>query len=812
MFRTMFGSWIAGTMFMFHFANFMSMLRKHARPGLFWFIRDIDDEDLQNDPVKDMLQKPLVVVLPKIVVSFFIYLMLAWFLLWPLYLSVVCGWVDFRVMGYAGTYLPADSDRAQAPSNNSSDDANLAFGYLEWVVVYWALYLIALKAVQPMGVTQLYRTCIARLFDRCVFLFRLRSVVYGGFWPEDVSDWNENLWNSVDYREDGVRDAECSSEESFMLVLAQDKFVDIDIIKEIYHIDDVKPPEKLEFDIAVHQSPGCDPALIQAGYPLKPEFTPLRFTVAREQRFKIPILSSIRSWRDPIRIKMTYDEYKRLIGIRYTSGTAVSDKYDDGMFSFKLDLDKKPPVIVNVSVKYASKNGDDATVKGTIVYKPRHLYASVAKLVFTFLLSLSLAHYTLFFGLLWLGRFFIGVLSYSISLRWFKPSDVGSLLAGIALFLSLSNFVITPLLKFSREHCRHRNLVFNYLQGNRNLNAEVELHRQVFIEGDLSSSLSGLGVSKFHEENALRIFAKFNRGIADDKYIRNIRMECNLDRFAFIPVYWNDSFVSGTKSLLELLFSSLAFVIKWVFLLSALAVFIPVLSSEIFRTVIMKTLDFMGYMYSIIRKGFTRESIVGVYRVESLNELINLHETRLSGIFAKIIDTVLYPYQLRQLLRFFQATDFTWVRDTYVPFYDFKWDQISVKSTAKLALAVVAGGMLISLGPMVAFGLMKHIVLPLFAVFRLNYDNVVSDVELLTVCDRILIPGLLISPALKWMLRGLLYLKDAILNMILKSECLETKEIMDMDEAVREQLRRESLSSQPSPTSPLANPMDRDRI
>ncbi|KAI8906391.1 hypothetical protein EDD86DRAFT_210609 [Gorgonomyces haynaldii] len=64
--------WLLGTMFMFEFASYISLVRKIVRPGVLWFIRDPNDP--QFNPMLDIWRKPFLSQLRKLCVGFMMYL------------------------------------------------------------------------------------------------------------------------------------------------------------------------------------------------------------------------------------------------------------------------------------------------------------------------------------------------------------------------------------------------------------------------------------------------------------------------------------------------------------------------------------------------------------------------------------------------------------------------------------------------------------------------------------------------------------------------------------------------------------------
>ncbi|KAK9469791.1 hypothetical protein V1512DRAFT_219315 [Lipomyces arxii] len=63
--------WFVGTLYMFHFALFVSMCREIVRPGVLYFIRDPNDPDFH--PIRDVLDRPVWTQLRKIALSAVVY-------------------------------------------------------------------------------------------------------------------------------------------------------------------------------------------------------------------------------------------------------------------------------------------------------------------------------------------------------------------------------------------------------------------------------------------------------------------------------------------------------------------------------------------------------------------------------------------------------------------------------------------------------------------------------------------------------------------------------------------------------------------
>ena len=93
-FTSTFLHWFAGTLYMFHFAMFVSMCRELVRAGTLYFIRDPNDPHFH--PIREILERPTVHQLRKIGVSACIYAMLI----------LVCFGVTIKLVHLGGTVLP----------------------------------------------------------------------------------------------------------------------------------------------------------------------------------------------------------------------------------------------------------------------------------------------------------------------------------------------------------------------------------------------------------------------------------------------------------------------------------------------------------------------------------------------------------------------------------------------------------------------------------------------------------------------------------------------------------------------------------
>lgn len=60
-----------GTIFMFQFATYISVIRGTLRKGVFWFIRDPEDPRFQ--PLNEIIERPFFVHLKKLCFGVFVY-------------------------------------------------------------------------------------------------------------------------------------------------------------------------------------------------------------------------------------------------------------------------------------------------------------------------------------------------------------------------------------------------------------------------------------------------------------------------------------------------------------------------------------------------------------------------------------------------------------------------------------------------------------------------------------------------------------------------------------------------------------------
>lgn len=54
---SMFIHWLVGMVYVFYFASFILLLREVLRPGVLWFLRNLNDPDF--NPIQEMIHLPM---------------------------------------------------------------------------------------------------------------------------------------------------------------------------------------------------------------------------------------------------------------------------------------------------------------------------------------------------------------------------------------------------------------------------------------------------------------------------------------------------------------------------------------------------------------------------------------------------------------------------------------------------------------------------------------------------------------------------------------------------------------------------------
>ncbi|KAI5838245.1 hypothetical protein DFP73DRAFT_520375 [Morchella snyderi] len=184
---SIFVHWFVGTCYMFHFALFVSMCRKIMRAGVLYFIRDPDDPSFH--PVKDVLDRPVMMQLRKIGFSALIYGVLV----------LVC------LGGVVWSLWLATS--AVLPIHWSSNEPVLEFPV---DLLFYNFFMpIAVKFFKPSdGLQNMYDWW----FKKCARMLRLTSFMFGERKPDEEGHQVRCTWSALFLRKCGDVDNPVKSE------------------------------------------------------------------------------------------------------------------------------------------------------------------------------------------------------------------------------------------------------------------------------------------------------------------------------------------------------------------------------------------------------------------------------------------------------------------------------------------------------------------------------------------------------------------------------------------------------------------------
>lgn len=158
-FTATFLHWFAGTLYMFHFAMFISMCRDLVRPGTLYFIRDPNDP--QFHPIREILERPTLHQLRKIGVSGIIYALLI----------LMCFGIVVKAVDFAGGVLPLKVSTMEPVFEVPVD----------LLMSHIALPLTA-HFVKPSNVV---KGAWRWWFDSCARMLRLSSFLFGVRVPDE---------------------------------------------------------------------------------------------------------------------------------------------------------------------------------------------------------------------------------------------------------------------------------------------------------------------------------------------------------------------------------------------------------------------------------------------------------------------------------------------------------------------------------------------------------------------------------------------------------------------------------------------------
>uniref|UniRef100_A0AAZ3RID0 E3 ubiquitin-protein ligase MARCHF6 n=1 Tax=Oncorhynchus tshawytscha TaxID=74940 RepID=A0AAZ3RID0_ONCTS len=120
---TMFLHWLVGMVYVFYFASFILLLREVLRPGVLWFLRNLNDPDF--NPVQEMIHLPIYRHLRRFILSVVVFGSIVLLMLWlPIRMIklLLPAFLPYNVMLYRDLHsylLGEQEDDANQPVNNN---------------------------------------------------------------------------------------------------------------------------------------------------------------------------------------------------------------------------------------------------------------------------------------------------------------------------------------------------------------------------------------------------------------------------------------------------------------------------------------------------------------------------------------------------------------------------------------------------------------------------------------------------------------------------------------------------------------------
>ncbi|XP_074061429.1 E3 ubiquitin-protein ligase MARCHF6 isoform X1 [Macrotis lagotis] len=107
---TMFLHWLVGMVYVFYFASFILLLREVLRPGVLWFLRNLNDPDF--NPVQEMIHLPIYRHLRRFILSVIVFGSIVLLMLWlPIRIikNLLPNFLPYNVMLYSSFYYYSDA-------------------------------------------------------------------------------------------------------------------------------------------------------------------------------------------------------------------------------------------------------------------------------------------------------------------------------------------------------------------------------------------------------------------------------------------------------------------------------------------------------------------------------------------------------------------------------------------------------------------------------------------------------------------------------------------------------------------------------
>ncbi|XP_012671720.1 E3 ubiquitin-protein ligase MARCHF6 isoform X2 [Clupea harengus] len=172
---TMFLHWLVGMVYVFYFASFILLLREVLRPGVLWFLRNLNDPDF--NPVQEMIHLPIYRHLRRFILSVVVFGSIVLLMLWlPIRMIklILPNFLPYNVMLYS---YPNSIQKTVPPSPPlpSSSDAPVSELSLELLLLQ-----VVLPALLEQGHTRQWLKGLVRAWTVTAgYLLDLHSYLLG---------------------------------------------------------------------------------------------------------------------------------------------------------------------------------------------------------------------------------------------------------------------------------------------------------------------------------------------------------------------------------------------------------------------------------------------------------------------------------------------------------------------------------------------------------------------------------------------------------------------------------------------------------
>lgn len=375
-----FTHWAVGTFYMFCFAMFIGMFRKFFRPGVIWFIRDPQDPNFQ--PMKELVEKPLLVMLEKISLSFSIYVLLIVLSIGCFTYGIIALEWSFRVfislissqesISWNPVLNLMDVILRTNESNfllmplfvNTSSSTKKVFRQLNFLAShFWIPF-----ALKLLPAAYFYRKIWQNIVRIAAKNLRLQSFLFGGRFIDDeigLDCWDPQV---------GQKPAEKNERISGKLVrvVAQDDIAKHSVAKMAFSID---VPREIYLDETVFKikTDNCPDTIVK---------------LPKNRRMKgRNIWSTIMNWKDPLQIPTSVNVFERENGVIYDSDNfdvaqrapwKIRSHYVNVRQFYESNSKPSPKIALSTIKSFKpSSRGKTSPIHTTIVFRPPSLKTRV---------------------------------------------------------------------------------------------------------------------------------------------------------------------------------------------------------------------------------------------------------------------------------------------------------------------------------------------------------------------------------------------------------------------------------------------------